>query len=150
MSVFDKWNKNVNADFMKDLDAQESGQGGNYDNPPYGTYEVKIEKMELKESKKGDPMLQVLFKVLAGEQKGKTILMNQVILQPFQIHIANDFLRSLDTDIEVKFKDYGQYNEVILDVMEAVSAQKLEFALEFAENDKGYNVFTIKEVFDAE
>lgn len=150
MSVFDKWNKNVNADFMKDLDAQESGQGGNYDNPPYGTYEVKIEKMELKESKKGDPMLQVLFKVLAGEQKGKTILMNQVILQPFQIHIANDFLRSLDTDIEVKFKDYGQYNEVILDVMEAVSAQKLEFALEFTENDKGYNVFTIKEVFDAE
>lgn len=147
MSVFDKWNKNVNSDFMKDLDAQESGQGGNFENPPYGTYEVRIEKMELKSSKNGDPMVQVLFKILNGAQKGKTILMNQVILQPFQIHLCNEFLRSLDSGLEIAFKNYSQYNDVILDVMEVIGEDKLEYALEFGENEKGYNTFKITDVF---
>lgn len=150
MSVFDKWNKNVNKDFMEDLDAQERGEGGNFKEVPFGTYEVKISKMEVKESKNGDPMLQVLFKILAGSEKGNTILMNQIILQPFQIHLANDFLRSLDTDVEVKFKDYSQYNDMVLDVAEAVESQKLEYALEYGQNDKGYNTFKIIEVFESE
>lgn len=148
MSVFDKWNKNVNKEFMSELDAQERGEGGNYENPPFGTYEVKIERMELKESKKGDPMFQALFKILTGEQKGKTILMNQVVLQPFQIHICNDFLRSLDTDVDVKFKNYTQYSDLILDVMESVEKDGLEFALEFGENDKGFNTYEITDVFE--
>ena len=147
MSIFDKWNKNVDADFLKDVDAQESGQGGSFKEVPHGTYEVKILKMEVKESKNGDPMLQVRFKILTGSEKGNTILMNQVISQPFQIHIANDFLRSLDTGVEVKFKDYDQYNNIVLDVMESVDADKLEYALEYGQNEKGFNTFKIIEVF---
>ena len=147
MSIFDKWNKNVDADFLKDVDAQERGEGGSFKEVPYGTYEVKILKMEVKESKNGDPMLQVRFRILNGSEKGNSILMNQVIQQPFQIHLANDFLRSLDTDVEVKFKDYAQYNDMVLDVMEAIDADGLEYALEYGQNDKGYNTFKITEVF---
>lgn len=150
MNVFEKWNKNVNADFMKDLDAQENGQGGNFEKVPYDTYEVRIEKMEIKSSKNGDPMLSMQFKIVNGALKGRLIFMNQVILQPFQIHIANDFLRSLDCGLEIKFKDYAQYSDLVLDVAEAVSNQKLEYALEFGTNDKNYDTFKITEVFEAE
>lgn len=151
MSVFDKWNKNIDKGFMDDLDAQERGEGGNFEKVPYDTYEVRIEKMELKESKNGDPMLAIQFKILSGQHKGRLIFMNQIIPQPFQIHIANDFMRSLDSGIdEIKFKDYGQYNDLVLDVAERIESQKLEYALAFGCNDKGFDTFTIKEVFEAE
>ena len=149
-NVFEKWNKNINGDFMKELDAQEKGEGGNFENLPAGVYEVRIEKMELKSSKKGDPMFTAQFKVLAGENKGKFIWMNQVIIQPFQIHIVNEFLRSLETEIDVVFKNYDQYNDLILDVAEEVEKNKLEYALEVKVNDKGYNEYEINEVFEAE
>lgn len=150
MSVFDKWNKAVDSDFMKEVEAQENGQGGNFEQVPHGTYEVRIAKMEVKASKNGDPMLAIQFKILEGKYKGQLIFMNQVILQPFQIHIANDFLRSLDSSIEIKFVDYSQYNDLTLDVAEAIDTAKLEYALEFGENEKGYNTFKIAEVFESE
>lgn len=147
MSVFDKWNKTITKEFMEGVKDAESGKGGNYVDVPFGKYEVSIKTMELKESSKGDPMVQVIFKILAGEYKGQTILMNQVIAQPFQIHIANEFLRSLDVEVDIEFKDYSQYNDVILDVMERVREENLEYALKYSQNEKGYSVFEIVEVF---
>jgi hypothetical protein len=74
--------------------------------------------------------------------------MNQVITQGFQIHIANEFLRSLDTGVDVDFDgNYEHYNDLILDVMEAIDKQ-LEYMLDYGENKKGYNTFKIKEVFE--
>ena len=149
MSIFDKWNKNIDEDFVKGVEELDAG-GGDFEKVPYGIYDVKIMKMELKESKNGDPMLQVLFKILAGSEKGNTILMNRLLNIKFQIHTANDFLRSLDTGLEIKFKDYGQYNDLIMDVFEKIGSDKLEYALKFSQNEKGYDTFEITEVFDNE
>lgn len=149
MSVFDKWNKNIDKDFMSDLDAQERGEGG-FEKVPYDVYEVKINKMELKESKTHKPMLSIQFKILAGTYKGKLIYMNQVVETPYQIHLANDFLRSLDTDIEIKFKDYDQYNELVLNVAEAIDTDKLEYALMYDIDEKNYDTFEITDVFSTE
>ena len=55
---------------------------------------------------------------------------------------------SLETDVDVDFNgNYEDYNNMILDVMEAVD-KKMEFLLEFGKNNKGYNTYKIKEVFD--
>lgn len=152
MSVFDKWNKNIDKDFMENLRTQESGEGGGFESVPNGTYEVCINKLELKSSKKGDPMFCGEFKIIGEKDKlkGQRIWMNQVILQPFQIHIVNEFLRSLDSGIDVEFVDYAQYNDVILDIAEAVANQKLEYALKVGETEKGFKTFTIIEVFESE
>ena len=72
--------------------------------------------------------------------------MNQVITQGFQIHIVNEFLRSLESGLDIEFVNYTQYNDLLLDVLEAID-DKLEYAVEYAEN-KGYDTFKIKEVFD--
>ena len=76
--------------------------------------------------------------------------MNQVITQAFQIHIANEFLRSLDTGIDVHFDGkYSHYNNTILDIFEEVNG-KLEYELDYGENRKGYNTFKITSVFEVE
>lgn len=146
---FIKWNNAIDKEqFEKDLEEIKKNGGGDYPEIEPGEYVVKIEKMELKASKKGDPMVSIMFRILEGEHKKACIFFNQVVNQPFQIHLANEFLNSLETDVEAAFHgDYKEYNDIILDIFEA--CDKLEFALEYGENSKGYKTYKIKEVFDA-
>lgn len=148
-SIFDKWNQEVDQAKLK-KEIQEAAEGStNYEEVPSGEYEVAVEKMELVATKEaGKPMLSVWFNILTGEHKGHKIFMNQVITQGFQIHIANEFLRSLDSGIDVDFDgNYEHYNDLILDIMEAID-KNLEYMLNYGENKKGYKTFKIKEVFE--
>ena len=148
--IFEKWNKAVDgAALAKEVqEVKDNGGTGDYPEIPHGEYVVKVDKMELKASKKGDPMFSAWFKILDGEHKGSFIFMNQVITQAFQIHIVNEFLNSMETDVDVSFDgNYGHYNNMILDVAEACEA--LEFSLDYGENNKGFNTFKILEVYDA-
>lgn len=150
-SIFDKWNKSVDVEgLVKDTkEAEASGGSGNYDEVPVGTYEVKIEKMELKESSKGQPMLVTWFKILEGDYKNQLLFMNQVITQGFQIGQVNKFLRSLEAVDEVEFKDYGQYNDLIMDVFEAVDGN-FEYLIEYKKSKKDFAIYTVKEVYEVE
>ena len=148
MSIFDNWNKQIDgAKMAQDVKEVEQNGGGEYKEVPVGEYEVKIEKMELKEAKSGAPMVAIQFRILDGEFKKSCLFMNQVVTQPFQISIVNSFLRSLDTDVEVDFDgNYAHYNDTILDVFEATDKDKLEFLLSYTES-KGYPRYKIKEVY---
>lgn len=124
-------------------------KSGDFEEVPVGTYEVEVEKLALVASKKGDPMLSCWFKVLAGDHANSRIFMNQVLVKSFGIHSANDFLRSLDSGVDVEFINYSQYGNMIMDVFEAISGS-LEYQLNYGKNDKGYNTFEIEEVFEVE
>ena len=141
----DKIDKNKFAEELEDIKKNNR----TYDEVPHGNYNVKIDKMEMKESSKGDPMFSVQFRILDGERKNSCIFMNQVINEPFQIHIVNQFMESLDTDVpEIKFDgDYEHYNDLIMDVFEG--CDDLEFYLNYGENRKGYNTFKIEDVFES-
>ena len=149
MEIWEKFDKKVDTKGLKEdiKKAQENG-GGEREEVPYGTYEVKVDKVELKESKKGDPMVSIWFRILAGDFKNSIIFYNQVITQGFQIHMCNELLKSLDTGVIVEFDTYTQYNEVLMDVAEGTKG--LEYALEYGENKKGYSTYKITEVFEAE
>lgn len=146
---FSKWNAAIDAEKMeKDLEEIKKNGGGDYPEIEPGEYVVKVEKMELKASKKGDPMLSIMFRIVEGEHKKACIFYNQVIMQPFQIYLANEFLNSMETDVEAAFHgNYEEYNNIILDIAEA--CDNLEFLLVYGENNKGYKTFKIKEVYDA-
>ena len=148
-SIFEKWNKNVDAEaLVRDVGEAAENGGGEYKEVPTGDYEVRIDKMELKESKKGDPMFSCWFKILNGEYENSLIFMNQVITQGFQIHQVNEFLRSLESGVEIKFDgNYEHYNNIILDVAEAID-KSYEYGLEYGENKKGYPTFKIVDVFE--
>ena len=92
-------------------------------------------------------MLSVWFQIINGEQKDRFIFMNQVVLQGFQIHTANEFLRSLETDETVEFKGYAKYNILILNIYEKIVNN--EYELDYQENKKGYKTFKILQKFDS-
>ena len=150
MSVFDKWNKAIDVEGLaKDTKEVEANGGtGEYAEIPVGTYEVKIEKMELKESSKGDPMFSAWFRIIAGDYENQLLFMNAVITQGLQIGNVNRFLRSLDVTDTVEFKDYAQYNDLIMDIMEGIEEAGLEYLIEYKKNKKDFPVYTVKEVYE--
>ena len=148
-NIFEKWNKEIDVKGLAE-DVKQASQntgGGNYVDVPVGTYEVKLVKGEVKPTKNGDPMATLWFEVLDGEYKGQKIFFNQVITQGFQIHIVDEFLKSMDSGVDVHFEDYAQYNDMIMDVVEACDGV-LEFALEYGVNNKGFNTYKITEIFE--
>ena len=148
MDMFEKWNSNVDLKGLQDdvKKAQEENKG-EFEKVPYGEYEVKLDKLELKATKKGDPMVSAWFTILEGKYKKSKLFLNQVITQGFQIHIMNTFLKSMGTDLVVEFVDYKQYADLLLDIAEECDKNNLEFAIKYEDN-KGYDKFTITEVFE--
>lgn len=145
-NIFAKWDSQFNTSELKN-DYASKGKT-EYVDVPDGDYEVKLVKGELKPSKKGDPMVSFQFKVLTGEYKGQYIFYNQVVTQGFQLSLADDFMRSMETGLNVEFDTYPTYANLILDVVEEVESQGLEFALLKTTNEKGYTELAITEVFE--
>lgn len=143
---FSKFDKMVDLEGLKhDIEASADND---FREVPHGAYEVAITKLKLDESKKGDPMVKVWFKIIAGEYKGSLLFMNQVITRGFQIHIVDEFLKSLDTDIDIYFESYSQYNELLMEVFDAIDGN-FEYGLQYGEN-KGFDTFKITDVFEVE
>ena len=147
-NIWEEFDKVVDVEGLK-KDAQEAAEngGGNFKEVPEGTYEVEVDKLELKKSKKGDPMLSCWMKISAGEYKGSIIFYNQVLTSGFGLHNANEFLRSLDSGVAVDFETFKQYNDLLLDVYEAANGN-LAYQLKYGKNSKGFNTYEIEEVFE--
>lgn len=150
-NLFEKFNKQIDVQGLKkDVEDVANNQGsGEYEEVPHGEYEVTIEKMELKESKKGDPMLSIWFKIIDGKYEGSIIFFNKLLTKGFWIHQACELLRSFETDVEVVFEDFVQFNDVINEVFEKVEDAELEFALNYSKNKKGFDEYEITDVFEA-
>ena len=150
MSNWTKFDKEFENEALRDevKEAAENGGSGEYREVPTGDYEVEIEKLECTSSKKGDPMVTVWFNILEGDFEGSKIFMNQLITKGFQIHIVNEFLRSLGTDNDVEFKTFSQYEELINKIFDDLDSDGLEYRLKYGKSKKGYPTFEIKEVYD--
>lgn len=151
MELWEKFDKNIDVEGLK-KDAEEAKEnGGNFKEVPHGEYEVEINKIQLKESQKGDAMLSIWFKILAGDYKGSLIFYNQVLTTGVGLHMANEMLRSLDSGIDVELESFKQYSEMLLDIFEAVNGN-LEYLLKYSQNSKNekYSDYEIKDVFEKE
>lgn len=148
-NIWDEFDKAIDTEGLA-KDVEDAAENGGRRDVPHDTYEIAVQKLELTKSKKGDPMVTCWMKVVEGEYKGSLIFMNQVVTQGFQIHIVNEFVRALvaelETPIDVQFKTYNQYGNMLMDVMEAID-NNFEYQLDYRENSKGYNEFEIKEVY---
>lgn len=151
--MFEKWNSNTDlAGLQQDIKDAQDNNKREYDKIPYGDYEVKVDKIEIKATKKdNEPMVSIQFRIISGKYKNSCLFFNKKIRgtknDGVMIRKANDFLRSMGTDIDIEFIDYKQYAQILLDVAEYCDANNLEFAVKY-EDDKGYDKFTITEVFE--
>ena len=148
-NVFAKFDKQFDVQGLKEDLKHVSANTADFKDAPHGTYEVKVEKLELVESKSGKPMVSCWMRILQGEYKNSMLFMNQVIHTAFGLHMANEFLRSLDTSIDVTFESFAQYHDLVLNIHEAVDGH-YEYAVDYGETSKGFSTFKITDVFEVE
>lgn len=146
---FKKFNQQFPADKMKkDLKEAENNSGSNL---PDGEYTCKLEKMELGESSKGALMIKAQFRITKGDHKKQCIFKNCVLTgtknDGFMLHKANEFLESLDSGIDVSFEDWEQYNDLIMDIAEAVQEDNLTYIVQLTKNGQ-YQDFEIVDILD--
>ena len=145
--LFAKFDKMYDvAGLQADIKAAAAESKTEYEEVPDGDYEVYIQKLELKKSSSGNPMVSCWFRIVDGTRKGQLIFMNQVITQGFQIHIVNEFLRSLGTGVDVEFESYSQYAKLLANVLNIT--ENYVYALEYTHNKKGYAEFKINDIFE--
>lgn len=154
-----KFDKEVDLEALQEdvEEVEKNGGFGDFEEIPDGEYEVSVEKLELTQSKKGDPMLTIWFKIIAGEYEGQRIFYNKV-MQPqnerafgLQVHQNNEMLRALwdcDKD-DVKFTGFKDYADLVLDIHEDIDG-KFEYLLEKKTDKKGFDQFKILEVYEVE
>ena len=154
-NIFEQWDKAIDtAGLQKDVEeAAKNGGQGEFKEVPHGEYEVAVQQMELKASKKGDPMVSIWFKIVSdGEYKGSMIFYNQIVTQGFQVHMVNEMLRKMTSEMAdapvVEFVTYKQYSELLMDIYEAV-ADNFEYGLKYTANkkNKDFSDFEILDVF---
>lgn len=146
-SIFDKFDEAFDTDELKKDLEKAAENGGEYEDVPVGDYVVKIDQIELRETKNsGKPMVSIWFKIVEGKYKNQRLFYNQVIASGFGLHMANDFLKSLDTDVDVEFESFHQYNDMLLDIAEA--AEQFEYHVKYSQNSKGYSEYKVVEVFE--
>lgn len=146
---FKKFNEQFPADKMKSALAEAKE---NQNTPlPDGEYTARLEKMELGESSNGALMLKAQFRITEGDHKKQCIFKNQVLTgtknDGFMMLKANEFLESLDSGIPVAFEDWEQYNDLILDVAEAVQEDKLRYLIS-VDTDGKYQNSEIVDILD--
>lgn len=146
-NLFAQFNEMFDIAGLKDDVNNASKNTGEFVKVPHGDYEVKVVKIELgvtgANSKNPNmPMGKVWFEVVAGDYKGQKIFMNQMLNNGFGIHKMNEFLTSLETGITIVFDDFEQYNELFNEVFAAVDG-RAEFQLAYAQNNKGFDTYTI-------
>ncbi len=142
-NIWEKFDKEIDKDMQKQIEEAENSE---FKEVPLGDYEVKVDNMELKISKSGNPMVSIWFKIVAGEFKNNLLFMNQVINMPFQIGIANKILRALDPNKNIEFETYSQYANLIMDIYEEIDG-KFEYAIRYGEK-KGFSTFKVLDIFE--
>lgn len=146
---FKKFNQQFPADQMKKKMKEAAENSGS--TLPDGEYTVKLDKMELGESSKGALMIKAQFRITEGEHKKQCIFKNQVLTgtknDGFMMVKAKEFLESLDSGIDVVFEDWEQFNDLILDIAEAVQEDDLRY-LVVLDTDGKYQNFEIADILD--
>lgn len=146
---FAKFNKAFPADKMKE-DIKEAKENGG-SNLPDGEYTCKLEKMELGESSKGALMIKAMFRIAKGDHKKQCIFKNCVLTgtknDGFMMVKANEFLDSLDSGIGVTFESWEQYNDLIMDIAEAIQGDGLTYVVAL-DTDGKYQNMEIVDILD--
>ena len=165
---FEKFDSMINeAELSKQLEeAKKNAPQGEGLETPAGNYITKIEKMEVGATGDGRPMFKVQMRVIeAGEEakddvkeylshfknKKPCLFMNRVLYgtknDANMISSVIGWLEKLEAGIDLEFKNYSQFADLVLDVFEEV-ADAVELEVNY--NPKAFNSISIEEVFDAE
>lgn len=159
MSIFEKYANKINQDELaasqKEIQDNANG-GGQREDVPVGKYEVKVDRLECKLSKNGNPMVSIWFRILTGKFEKSVIFYNGVFGQDWMRHrvakILSDLLddgdRTAEINLILKSGTVDEINNFCMDIHEAIDG-KYEYLLDYGLS-KGYNTYAIEEVYEVE
>lgn len=148
MSIFDKFKNGIDQNAINEAITEAKENGGGFKEVPEGTYEVEVEKIELKQTRKGDDMVSIWFTILDGEFKGSKLFKNQVIKENWQLGQAFDFIFALGTGIEPtkKIKNNDDFQDYLDEVLDEINDQGLEYEVKYTINNKGFSDIQVAEI----
>lgn len=147
MSIFDEFDKAYDAKSMRE-DVKEAAENAkDYDELAPGIYPCYIKAMELKATKNNEPMVAVQLKVNDGEYKNRMMFANFMMTKPFLIHKCNEFLRGLDTGVQVDFESYGQYADMVEKIYKITEEHEMDFDIEYSLKDGKFSEYKVKAVY---
>lgn len=158
MSIFEKYASKINTEELaaSQKEISENATGGDYKEVPLGTYEVEVNKLECKISKTNKPMVSIWFKILEGDFENSMIFYNAIFTEDWMRHrvvkmlssILNDSTHEAEINLILKSGNVNEINNFCMDIHEEIDG-KFEYLLDYDER-KGYNTYTVKEVFTLE
>lgn len=150
---FSAFDKQIDINKLKQ-DAEEikkNGGTGDFSEIPAGTYNAKVEKLELGATKDGRPMLRAMFRIIEGDYKKYCLFFNRVLFgtknDANMIAGAMTWLESLEPSEEVGpivFNGYSDLGELVMDIAEDIS--DLEYEVEYDPDE--FNSISITAVFE--
>lgn len=149
---FSKFDEQVDLNQLQ-KDAEEivkNGGTGDYPEIEAGTYHGRVEKLEIGATKDGRPMMKVQFRITEDPHKNSCLFMNRVLYgtknDANMIASAIGWLESLEPseDIDVVFKSYSQFADVVLDIAEDIAGLEYDVAYD----PDAFNNIAIEEVFE--
>lgn len=165
MMDFSDFKMKMTANDMDDLNNLDKESNGQYEDVPYGQYEVRVTKIELTKTKPtaknpNMPMARISFKVINNEDV-KGYISYFAILEPkyltMRIQMTNRLLKSMKTQVDLSpanFRDaegnydLNKYRDLLTEVYEDITSRGVEYGLDYSENDKGFAKYTITDVFE--
>ena len=156
MSIFEKYAKKINAEELaaSQKEITQNASGGDYKEVPFGTYEVEVNKLECKMSKTNKPMVSIWFKILKGDYENSMIFYNGIFTEDWMRHrvvkmlsdLLDDHSHEAEINLILKSNDVDEINNFCMDVHEQIDGQ-FEYLLDYGQK-KGYNTYTIEEVYE--
>ena len=144
---FNKWNEEFGGkEALEDLKKASENE---YTELPDGTYICKLDKLELGESKKSQPMIKAQFRISEGEHRKQCLFYNQVFTRGFPQHKGLEFLRSLQLfdESEIDFDgNFQNFNDLLLDLAEAAEEDDVTFEI-IKSQDGEYTRLEVSDVF---
>lgn len=154
MNIFEKYASKISAEELEASKREiEENNSGNYEEIPVGKYEVKVDKLEAKTSKKGNPMVSIQFRILDGKFENQCIFYSGVYTEPWMRHRVAKFLCDIldapefvnDANVILK-GSLTEVNDFCMDIHEQIDG-KLEYLLDYG-TSKGYQTYAIKDVYE--
>lgn len=149
MSNWQNFDLKIDNNLLNDI--ANASANTEFEELPIGRYEVKINSMELTQSKKGDPMTKTIFEVVQGQYEGRYIFKNSVIYKgdrndAWRLKQELDFINSLQPRDKVNFYSFSDFEKQISNAFADINSRKIEYLIEIKEKNN-FRTYSVVEVY---
>ncbi|MBR4313915.1 MAG: DUF669 domain-containing protein [Lachnospiraceae bacterium] len=148
-NFFDNFKAFLTDDFYKQVEEAEKLNEEFYNKKVSdGIYRIEIMDMAVKQSKRGNWMIQVGYKILNGKYEN-SVLWSFFVIRQSNILVNNAFLKSLGTSIPIECTSITQYQKLVDDIFITIRGDK-EYDAELTTSFNGFTSIKIIKSYDIE